>query len=51
MNQLLILTSSTKFELNSLIKQWNYNEITITDVFGCRNTVKIRNDVISKQWL
>ena len=51
MNKLLILTSYTRFELNSL----RNNEITIklliTDIFGCRNKVEVRNDVIFKQWL
>ena len=50
MNRLLILTSSTKLELNS----WRNNEITvkllITDIFGCRDTAEVRNDVIFKQW-
>ena len=49
MNKLLILTSYTKFVLNSL----RNNEITmtllITDIFGCCDTVKVRNDVIFKQ--
>ena len=47
---LLILSSYTKFELNSL----KNNEITmklwITDIFGCRGKAIVRNDVISKQW-
>ena len=51
MNKLLILTSYAKFELNSL----RNNEITIklliTDIFGYCDTVKIRNDIISEQWL
>ena len=46
MDKLLILTSYTKFELNS----WRSNEITmkllITDIFGCHNTAEVRNDVI-----
>ena len=33
-DKLLILTSCTKFEL--IEKQWNHNEITITDLFSCR---------------
>ena len=45
MNELLILTSYTKFELNS----WRNNEITIklliTDIFGC-DTAEVRNDVL-----
>ena len=51
MNKLLILTSYTKFELNS----WRNNELTIklpiTDIYGCCDKSKIRNDVIFKQWL
>ena len=42
MNKLLILTSNTKSELNSL----RNNEITIklliTDIFGCRDTAEVR---------
>ena len=45
--KLLILTSYTKFELNSL----RNNEITNYRYFGFHNTVKVRNDVIFKQWL
>ena len=45
--KLLILTSYAKFELNSL----RNNEITNYRYFGCHNTVKVRNDVIFKQWL
>ena len=48
MNKLLILTSYTKFELNS----WRNNEITIKllirGIFGCRDTAEVRNDVIFK---
>ena len=51
MNELLILTSQAKFELNS----WRNNEFTIklliTDINGCRNTAEVRNDDIFKQWL
>ena len=51
MNKLLILTAYAKFERNSL----KNNEITMklltTDIFGCHDTVKVRNDVIFKQWL
>ena len=51
MNKLLILTSCAKIELNSL----RNNDITmkslITDIFGCRDTAKVRNDVIFKHWL
>ena len=43
--------SFPKLKLNA----WRNNEITIklpiTDIFGCRKTVKVRNDVIFKQWL
>ena len=43
---LLILTSYAKFELNSL----RMNEITvkllITDIFGCHDKSKVRNDII-----
>ena len=50
MNKLIILTSYTKFELNSL----RNNEITVkllfTDSFGCRDRVEVRNDVIFEQW-
>ena len=48
MSTLLILTSCTKFELNSL----RINGVTrklleiITDVFGSHDIVKVRNDVI-----
>ena len=45
--KLLILTSYTKFELNSL----RNNEITNYKNFGCHDTVKFRNDVIFIQWL
>ena len=51
MSKLLILTSYTKSELNSL----RINEIAIklltTDTFGCCDTVKVKNDDIFKQWL
>ena len=47
MNKLLILTCCTKV----VDRQWNYNEIKITDVFGCLDTVKVRNNVIFKQLL
>ena len=47
----VILTSYTKFELNSL----RNNEITVTlpstVIFGCRDKAKVRNDAICKQWL
>ena len=50
-NELLILTSYTKFELNSL----RNNEITMKlltkNIFGCHGTAKVSNDAIFKQWL
>ena len=45
MSNLLFLTSYARFELNS----WRNNEIT--DIFDCRDTPEIRNDVMFKQWL
>ena len=46
---LLIVSSYAKFELNSL----KNNEITMkvltTDIFGCHDKAKVRNDVIFKQ--
>ena len=51
MNQLLILTSSTKSELNSLRNSEFILELMITDIFGCSDKVEIRNDIIFKQWL
>ena len=42
MNQLLILTSCAKFELDSL----RNNEIATTDVFRCRDIWRVRNDVM-----
>ena len=51
MNKLLILISFTKSKLNSLRKNEITMKLLITDIFGCRKTVKVRNDVISKQWL
>ena len=51
MNKLLVLTSYTKFELNSLRNNEITMKLLITDIFGCHDTVKIRNDVIFKQWL
>ena len=50
MNKLLILTSYTKFELNSSRNNEITMKLLITDIFDCRNTVKVRNDVIFKQW-
>ena len=39
MNRLLILTSYTKFEPNSL-RNNEIMKLLITDIFGCSNTVK-----------
>ena len=49
MNKLLILTSFTKVQLNLLRNNEITMKLLITDIFGCRNTVKVRNDVIFKQ--
>ena len=49
MNKLLILTSSTKSELNSLRNNEVILELMITDIFGCCDKVEVRNDAI--QWL
>ena len=46
-----ILTSYTKFELNSLRNNEITMKLPITDIFGCRDKAKVRNDVIFKQWL
>ena len=51
MNKLLILTSSTKSELNSLRNNEVILELMITDIFGCCDKVEVRNDAIFKQWL
>ena len=51
MNKLLMLTSYTKFELNSLTNNEIVMTFLITDIFGCRDTVKVRNNVIFKQLL
>ena len=51
MNKLLILTSYSKFELNTLSNNEITMKLLITDILGSRNTVKVRNDVIFKQWL
>ena len=48
---LLILTSYTKFELNSLRNNEITMKLLITDIFGYRDKAKVRNDVIFKQWL
>ena len=49
MNNLLV--SNATFELNSLRNNEIKMTLVITDIFGCRDTVKVRNDVIFKQWL
>ena len=46
--KLLILTSYTKFELNSL--KFNYRHDTVESNYR-HDTVEVRNDVIFKQWL
>ena len=51
MNKLLILTSYTKFELNSLRNNEITMKLLIADIFGCRDKAEVRNDVIFKQWL
>ena len=51
MNKLLILTSYAKFEFNSLRNNEITMKLLITDIFGCRNKLQVRNDVILKQWL
>ena len=48
MNKLLILTSYSKFELNSLTNNDITMKLPITDIFGCRDTAEVRNDVIFK---
>ena len=47
MNKFLILTSYTKFELNS----WRNSEITIILLFTDILAAEVRNEVIFKQWL
>ena len=51
MNKLLILTSCAKIELNSLRNNEIIMKSLITDIFGCRDTAKVRNHVIFKHWL
>ena len=51
MNKLLILTSSTKSDLNSLRNNEFILELMITDIFGCCDKVEVRNDAKFKQWL
>ena len=46
-----ILIPYTKFELNSLRNNEITMKLLITDIFGCRDKAKVRNDVIFKQWL
>ena len=43
---LLILTSYAKFELNSLRNNEITMKLLITVIFGCRDKVKVINDVI-----
>ena len=50
MNKLPILTSYTKFELNSLRNNVISMKLLITDIFGCRNKAEVINGVILKQW-
>ena len=50
MNKLLILTSNVKFDLNSLIHNDVPMKLLITIVFGCHDKVKVRNELIFKQW-
>ena len=42
MNNLLILTSYAKFELNSLTNHEITIKLPITDSFGCRDTAEVR---------
>ena len=41
----------TRFELNSLRNNEITMKLLITDIFGCRDKAKVRNDIIFKQWL
>ena len=41
----------TKFDLNSLTNNEITMKLLITDIFGCRDKAKVRNDVIFKQGL
>ena len=43
---LLILSSYTKFELYSLRNNEITMKLRITDVFGCHDKAKVRNDII-----
>ena len=49
MNKLLILTSYTKFELNSLRNNEFTMKLLITDILGRRDKAEVRNDVMFKQ--
>ena len=51
MNKLLILTSCTKSELNSLRNNEIKMNLLITDIFGCRDKAEVKNDVVFKHWL
>ena len=44
----LFVTSYTNLNL-VFEKQWNYNDLTDTVIFGFYNKAKVRNDVIIKQ--
>ena len=46
MNKLIIFTFYTKSELNLLRNNEITMKLLITDIFGCRDTVKVRTDVI-----
>ena len=50
-SSLLILIFYAKFELNSLRNNEITMKLLITDIFGCCDKAKVRNDVIFKQWL
>ena len=51
MNKLLIFTSYTKFELNSLTNNEITIKLSITDILGCRDTAEVRNDVIDEYFM
>ena len=42
MNRLLILTSYTKFKLNSLRNNGITMKFLITDIFGCRDKAEVK---------
>ena len=46
-----LLLSSSKFELNSLRNNEITMKLLITDIFVFHDTLKVRNDVIFRQWL